>query len=108
MDLFSYYWFNILYCFGWRDDQEVVKMTNLRQFFVGFKVGSQDFGHTIALIVNSILLFIVYCIGVGITSIVARLFGKHFLETKRLKKRKTYWSDLNLKRNPIEYYYRQF
>jgi hypothetical protein len=44
---------------------------------------------------------------VGLTSIFAKIFKKHFLETK-LPKDATYWSDLNLKNKPIEKYYRQF
>ncbi len=77
-------------------------------FFKGFKKGMHNFGGTIATIVNSGLLLIVYFIGVGITSIIAKLSGKHFLETKISKKRDSYWSDLNLKKKPIEEYYRQF
>jgi len=58
-------------------------------------------------IINSILLTIVYLIGVGITSIIAKLFRKQFLDVK-LSKKDTYWCDLNLKSKPIEEYYRQF
>ena len=78
-----------------------------KQFFMGFRKGMGYFGHGIALIINTILLSLVYFIGVGITSIFAKLFGKHFLETK-LGKKSTYWSDLNLKKRPLEEYYRQF
>ncbi len=77
-------------------------------FFKGFKKGMKLFGDNIALIINSILLSVVYLIGVGITSIVAKLVGKHFLDTKINKEAKTYWSDLDLKKKPINEYYRQF
>lgn len=83
-------------------------MSALGQFFIGFKKGMQNFGHNLTLIVNSILLSIVYCIGIGITSIVAKIFRKHFLETKALAEKETYWSDLDLKTRPFEDYYRQF
>ena len=83
-------------------------MNSLKQFFSGFKKGMHDFGQNIAIIINSTLLLIVYVIGVGLTSILAKIFGKHFLETKISKKRETYWSDLNIKKKPIETYYRQF
>ena len=78
-----------------------------RRFLVGFREGMKDFGHGIALIVNSFLLAIVYLVGVGFTAIFAKLFRKHFLDMK-LSKKETYWSDLNLKKKSMEEYYRQF
>ena len=82
----------------------------LKQFLKGFKLGMEEFGSNIAIIINSILISIVYLIGVGFTSIIAKLSGKHFLETKTSIKKhtRTYWSELNLKKKPIEDYYRQF
>lgn len=82
-------------------------MKKIRQFYRGFKGGMKKFGENIALIINTILLFFVYLIGVGITSIVAKIVGKHFLE-KKLSKKDTYWNSLKLKKKPIEEYYRQF
>lgn len=73
-----------------------------------FKKGIHDFGENIAVIVNTILLFIVYIIGVGITSIVAKIFGKHFMELKIDNNKDTYWSDLNIDKKSMEDYYRQF
>lgn len=83
-------------------------MKVIAQFLRGFKNGLKDFGHNISLIVNFILLLIVYLIGVGFTSIIAKLIGKHFLDTELSKNKTTYWSELNLKKKPIEDYYRQF
>ncbi len=77
-----------------------------QRFLIGFREGMKDFGQVIALIINSVLLTIVYFIGVGFTAVFAKLFRKHFLDMKLSKK--TYWSDLNLKKKPIEEYYRQF
>ncbi|MBW2990837.1 hypothetical protein KY348_03965 [Candidatus Woesearchaeota archaeon] len=77
------------------------------QFFKGFGKGLKEFGTGISTIVNSVLLLIVYIIGVGLTSVFAKLFGKHFLDLKK-PKTKTYWKELNLKKEPIEKYYRQF
>jgi len=82
-------------------------MRELKRFFRGFKKGMASFGQSISLLINTILLAFVYFLGVGLTSIVAKIVGKHFLETK-LSKKGTYWSDLNLKKKPIEEYYRQF
>jgi len=83
-------------------------MNEIKKFSKGFAEGFKDFGNNISIIVNSVLLLIVYILGVGITSLIAKIFGKHFLEMKLSKKEKTYWSDLNLKKKPIEEYYRQF
>ena len=81
-------------------------MKELKQFLRGVRKVMRNFGYNIALIINTILLFFVYVVGVGFTSIIAKIFGKHFLETKL--KKDSYWSDLNLKKRPIEDYYRQF
>ncbi len=78
-------------------------------FLMGCKEGMHLFGQNLALIVNTILLSAVYLIGVGPTSLIARLVGKRFLETKLRKgKNDSYWQDLSLKKRPMEEYYRQF
>ena len=82
-------------------------MRNLKQFFKGFKKGMDDFGHLITILINSIILSIVYLIGVGITSMFSKLFQKHFFE-KEFSKKNTYWEDLNLKTKKFEEYYRRF
>ena len=82
-------------------------MKKLKQFFKGIKKGMGEFGYNIVLIMNTALLSFVYLIGVGLTFITAKIFGKHFLGTK-LSKKETYWSDLNLKKKKFEDYYRQF
>ena len=79
----------------------------LRQVFHRFREAIGYFGRGIAFLVNSLLLALVYFIGVGITSLIAKAFGKRFLEMKSSKK-DSYWSELNLKKKPIESYYRQF
>ena len=66
-----------------------------------------EFGNTIAIVINSILLSIVYFIGIEITSLVAKLIGKKFLE-EELNDSQTYWEDLDLGKNKLEAYYRQF
>jgi hypothetical protein len=89
---------------------------NLKGFFSGFHRGMKDFGSCLSTIINSAMLFIVYLIGVGLTSLVAKLAGKHFLDMnldrdKKLdtdKKKKTYWSDLKLKKKDAIEYCRQF
>ena len=83
-------------------------MKTIKRFFRKFKKIIHNIGQTLSTIINSALLFIVYFIGVGFTSIFAKAFGKKFLKTKILKKQKSYWSDLNLKKKPIQEFYRQF
>ena len=83
-------------------------MKELTQFFRGFQKGMKNFGQNISVIVNSVLLAIVYLFGVGFTALFARLVNKHFLVTKRSKKKDTYWSTIKLKKKNISQYYRQF
>ncbi|MEM3373733.1 MAG: hypothetical protein QXE31_00785 [Candidatus Woesearchaeota archaeon] len=80
----------------------------LKNYLYEFKEGFKEFGENISILVNSVLLSLVYFTGVGITSIIAKIFKKSFLDTKINKKAKTYWHDLNLEKRPIEEYYRQF
>ena len=82
-------------------------MRALKQFSSGFKKGLKNFGLTISTLINSILLTVVYLTGVGLTSIIAKIFRKHFLEMK-LSNKDSYWSDLNLKKKSVEEYHRQF
>jgi len=80
----------------------------MKEIFTGFKKGMNNFNNLISTLVNSILLLIVYILGVGLTSITAKIIGKHFLQKKTSKKVKTYWSDINLNQKVKEDYYRQF
>lgn len=83
-------------------------MKNLRLFWKGFKEGSKKFSHKIADMVNFILLSLVYFVGVGITSLLAKIFKKHFLNVKLDQSRHSYWEPLNLGKKSKEDYYRQF
>jgi hypothetical protein len=79
----------------------------MKLFLKSMKEGMHTFGQTIATLVNTLLLTVVYIIGVGITSIIAKLFRKQFLEMK-LKKEGSYWTTLDLKKQDKEKHYRQF
>jgi cytochrome c biogenesis protein CcdA len=83
-------------------------MSLIFPFLKGLKKGARNFGETISIIANSLLLLLVYLIGVGLTSLIAKLAGKKFLEAAPSKKQKSYWSALGLKTRPIEEHYRQF
>lgn len=83
-------------------------MKDFSYFKTGFLEGMHAFSINIATIVNTALLLIVYILGVGLTAVVSRLFGKRFLETSLDKNAKTYWQELDLKKEPVESYFRQF
>lgn len=81
-------------------------MKNENSFVKGFKTGFRNFGHNVTNVVNFILLLLVYFIGVGSTSLIAKLSKKRFLDLN--KKGKTYWKERKLEKQPLENYYRQF
>ena len=81
-------------------------MSNLKEFFKGIKRGQKLFGEEIASIINFILLTLVYILGIGLTSIFAKVFRKKFLNPENQED--TYWLDLNLGKKQKEEYYRQF
>lgn len=83
-------------------------MIYIKEFLNEFKHGQKLFAETIAVLINSFLLTLVYFIGIGLTSITAKIFKKQFLDMKISRKCNTYWEDLNLTKKPMEDYYRQF
>lgn len=81
-------------------------MAKIKLLFDEFMEGSKMFGELISSIINLLLLSIVYFIGVGLTSIFARVLGKKFINDKTTKE--SYWEELNLTTQPFKEYYRQF
>ena len=73
----------------------------------GIKEGMHSFGKDIATLVNSILLSIVYVIGVGMSAVFARIGKKKFLDLSNEKKT-TYWQQIGLKKKPKNTYFRQY
>lgn len=80
----------------------------MKQFIKGFKKGFRNFGENFTAIINSVLLSIVYFIGVGPVAVLSKIFRKRYLELKTDKNAKSYWKELNLKKKPMDSYYRQF
>jgi len=80
----------------------------LKPFFIGVKEGQKEFGEDVAFLVNLALTGVVYFIGVGLTSLFAKLGGKKFLTLAPDADAQTYWEDLNLDKKEKEAYYRQF
>jgi hypothetical protein len=81
---------------------------NLKDFIAGWKKGQKEYGQILGNIVNAILLTLVYIVGVGITSIFSKILNKHFLELKFEPSKNSYWEELNLTKQNLESYYRQF
>lgn len=82
-------------------------MSAIKDFFKGFRKGFKSFALKVTDVVNFILAFIVYFIGIGITSIIAKIFRKHFLDLK-FKDREIYWVKGRPASKDIEDYYKQF
>ena len=83
-------------------------MGKARDFIIGLKEGQKKFGETISVIVNLILIGFVYFVGVGLTSIFAKIFNKKFLNLEIDKTTDTYWQESNLTKKNKEEYYKQF
>ncbi|MEM2963342.1 MAG: hypothetical protein QXW70_01335 [Candidatus Anstonellales archaeon] len=83
-------------------------MKNLRAFISGFKIGVRDFGETISILFNTGLLFFVYILGIGITAILSKTLGKHFLDKQISNNAETYWIDTTLGKGTKETYKRRF
>jgi len=79
----------------------------LKKIFKAIKSTLEPIAKAISSIVNLILLALVYFIGIGIVSIVMKLFGKHFLELKK-KNRSSNWQEHRVTKQPLENYYRTF
>jgi hypothetical protein len=83
-------------------------MENIKKFFKGVKEGQHLFGETIATLINSILLSIVYILGAGSTFLFSKIAGKNFLDKALDKNSKTYWEEMNLSTKKKGEYYKQF
>lgn len=82
-------------------------MKNGNLFVKGFITGFKNFGHKVTNTVNYTLLLPVYFIGVGSTSLIAKISKKKFLELNQ-KGQKTYWKERNLGKQSLDQYYKQF
>lgn len=80
----------------------------MQNFWTGFKEGMQKFGHHVGRVVNTTLLILIYFLAIGPTSLIAKLQKKKFLKLSLEKESNSYWEDLNLGKQPIEKYYKQF
>ena len=81
--------------------------SGLGDFFKGFYEGFKSFGQSVSKVVNLILLGIVYFVGMGLTAIFAKAFGKKFLEIKATDP-KSNWEKVRIKKEQLENYKRMF
>jgi hypothetical protein len=58
--------------------------------------------HFISTSINTVLLSIVYFVGIGLTSAIGKAFGKKFLDTGKTKA-KTYWILYKVKKSKESY-----
>ncbi len=65
----------------------------IKQLFNGFKKGFGSAGHLVSNIVNTILLLIVYVLGIGIISLYFNLKKKDLLNLKTKTVNESYWQD---------------
>ncbi|MCX6709904.1 MAG: hypothetical protein NTV63_03040 [Candidatus Woesearchaeota archaeon] len=76
-------------------------------FFRGFIKGFKRVGENAAVFINSIILSVVYFLGIGLTAIFAKAFRKHFIKVKKPNSA-TYWEEREKVSGKIEDYFDQF
>ena len=79
----------------------------LKKIWEGIKRVLEPFSKVMSSIINFILLSVAYFIGIGVVSMIAKIFGKHFLDIKT-RNRKSNWQAHKLEKEPLEKYYRTF
>ena len=79
----------------------------LKKFFEIKKKILEPVSKAMSSIVNFVLLSVVYFAGVGLVSMVMKLFGKRFLDLKKTNN-KSSWHEHKTAKQPIEKYYRTF
>jgi len=79
----------------------------IKKVWAAIKSVLEPISKVMSSIVSFISLSIVYFLGIGIISIIMKIFGKHFLELKK-QNRKSNWRDHKLTKQPLESYYRTF
>jgi len=80
---------------------------SFKKFASGFKKGQGFFTESLSTIVNTVILTLIYIIGVGATSIFVR-GKKRMLHLETEKGKKSYWENIEKKDNTKEGFYKQF
>ena len=97
-----------LYCVVKLFRTTIRKPIAIKHFFLGFWDGVKRFGLRMSKVTNFVLLVPVYFLGVGVTSIIAKIAGKRFLLLKLSKNKKSYWEAYNIGREKEEEYYKMY
>lgn len=80
----------------------------LKMFGKYFKEGMLYFGERTSALVNTLLLAIVYTVGVGPMSLLAKLSRKKFLDLTFDTNCQSYWQKVEKRPETLNRYYRQF
>ena len=79
----------------------------LKKIWTTLKSVLEPISKAMSNLVNFVLLLPAYFIGIGIVSIPAKIFRKHFLEIKKQNKQSN-WYEHRVEKQPLEKYYRIF
>ncbi|MAF37092.1 hypothetical protein CL622_08315 [archaeon] len=79
----------------------------MKLFLIGIKDGIHAFGEAISLVVNTILLFVAYVVGIGFVAIIAKIKKKHFLRMEIEQTQSSYWEDIEQNNLSLKSCYRQ-
>ncbi len=78
----------------------------MKKILAAYIKGFKEFGLALNNVITLIMLSIVYFVGVGLTSIIAKALKKNFLEFKSADK--TYWKENRITKKKFEDYLRTF
>jgi len=80
----------------------------MKVFFSEFNEGMQLFGKKVSIFINTTLLIFVYVFGIGLSSIIAKVFNKHFLKLSIGTKKTSYWEDSNMTKEELREFLKQY
>lgn len=83
-------------------------MNKLNSFFKEFHKGQALFGETISTVVNSLLLSLVYFLGIGLTSIFAKFANRRFLDKETDLLKESYWEEFHFMKIEEGEHFRQY
>jgi len=84
-----------------------VVVKRIKLFLEGFGHGFKSFGAIIANIVNTILLVLIYFIGVGIAALIVKLTRQELMSVEK-KKISSYYKSNKPEKQSIEDFYKQY
>lgn len=83
----------------------VVKKTRL--FLDGFRHGFKSFGMIVTNIVNTVLLLLIYFVGVGFAALITRITSQKLMSVEK-KKTNSYYKVNKTEKQNIEDFYKQY